>query len=287
MNICFLILFFSIVAVSASTSSNSSSSVQCLPQQHNEPHLISRLAFGSCNNPARVGMWSVMEKYQPNQLILLGDNMYADKKVRFGVFEAASEADLKYWYGLLDEDRNFRSLVDSMGGFESLIATWDDHDFGINDGDGNYPLRNVSKQLFLDFFRVPEDDRRREIGRLDGVYSAKTVRTSSSFSYKIILLDTRFNKDAYSVKGGDFLGSAQWKWLEEELADESVDLILLGSSIQMLPTGKVVEEAWARFPAARQRLLRLLLSSPVRDVLLLSGDIHTAEILKVIRSLSI
>ena len=229
----------------------------------------------------------MMEKYQPNQLILLGDNMYADKKVRFGVFEAASEADLKYWYGLLDEDRNFRSLVDSMGGFESLIATWDDHDFGINDGDGNYPLRNVSKQLFLDFFRVPEDDRRREIGRLDGVYSAKTFRTSSSFSYKIILFDTRFDKDAYSVKGGDFLGAVQWKWLEEELADESVDLILLGSSIQMLPTGKVVEEAWARFPVARQRLLRLLLSSPIRDVLLLSGDIHTAEILKVIRSLSI
>ena len=55
-----------------------------------------------------------------------------------------------------------------------------------------------------------------------------------------------------------------------------MDLILLGSSIQILPTHKLVEESWSAFPVARQRLLQLLASSAA-PVVLLSGDVHMAE----------
>lgn len=94
----------------------------------------------------------------------------------------------------------------------------------------------------------------------------------------MVLLDVRFNKDPYGQADGDFLGAAQWAWLAKELA-EPVDLLLLGSSIQVLPQGKVVEESWSRFPRARERLLRLLLAAPAPNLLLLSGDIHTGEVL--------
>ena len=107
-----------------------------------------------------------------------------------------------------------------------------------------------------------------------------SVLTAGNLTCKVVLLDTRFNKDPYTRLDGDFLGEEQWRWLETELADERPDLLLLGSSIQVLPEGKLVEESWSRFPASRERLLRLVLESPVANVLLLSGDIHTSEILK-------
>lgn len=38
------------------------------------------------------------------------------------------------------------------------------------------------------------------------------------------------------------------------------NLIILGSSIQILPEHKLVEESWSEFPAARTRLLKMVIS---------------------------
>ena len=32
-----------------------------------------------------------------------------------------------------------------------IMAVWDDHDYGIDDGAADFPLKDVSQQLFLDF----------------------------------------------------------------------------------------------------------------------------------------
>ena len=48
-----------------------------------------------------------------------------------------------------------------------VLATWDDHDYGENDAGSEYPLKETSKQIFLDFFGVAKDSPRRE---RDGVY---------------------------------------------------------------------------------------------------------------------
>ena len=123
---------------------------------------------------------------------------------------------------------------------------------------------------------MPADHPRR---RQRGVYISSVLATGN-LTCKVVLLDTRFHKDPYGAGDGDFLGEEQWRWLEAELADERPDLVLLGSSIQVLPEGKLVEESWSKFPAMRERLLRLVLESPVPNVLLLSGDVHTSEVLK-------
>ena len=38
------------------------------------------------------------------------------------------------------------------------LATWDDNDYGQNDGGAAYPMRRESQQVFLDFFQAPADD---------------------------------------------------------------------------------------------------------------------------------
>ena len=41
-----------------------------------------------------------------------------------------------------------------------LLATWDDHDYGVNDGGREYPQREASQRVFLDFFGDPADSER-------------------------------------------------------------------------------------------------------------------------------
>lgn len=43
-----------------------------------------------------------------------------------------------------------------------MIAIWDDHDYGINDGYKAYTYRVQSQQIFLDFFGEPDDSPRRK-----------------------------------------------------------------------------------------------------------------------------
>lgn len=43
----------------------------------------------------------------------------------------------------------------------SIIGTWDDHDFGLNDGDGRLTIKEESAVCFLDFMREPKESARR------------------------------------------------------------------------------------------------------------------------------
>lgn len=122
-----------------------------------------------------------------------------------------------------------------------------------------------------------------------GVFSSHTYtfpvhqdEAKSVFRYKVLLLDTRSNKDKPGTENGDFLGEQQWRWLQYELSEQElldVDLVLLGSGVQILPDDKLVEESWNEFPQQRERLLSQLSQlSLTKNVLMLSGDIHSAEI---------
>lgn len=160
--------------------------------------------------------------------------------------------------------------------------TFDDHDYGINNGDKHFIHRNASQQLFWDFQKVSKDSLRR---KQNGVYSSETIRLSPAFSYKVIMLDTRSNKDRKGIIYGDFLGKEQWDWLGKELSFDDVDqipnFVIIASSIQVLPNDKFIEETWSDFPLAREKLLRLIIEvQKVSKVILLSGDVHSAEFLQ-------
>lgn len=151
-----------------------------------------------------------------------------------------------------------------------------DHDFGINDGDRRYELRNASQALFLDFLDVPAASPRRHRA---GVYGSHDLAHPAGLgTVKVLLLDNRYARDPYRTPGGDFLGAEQWAWLEAELAASSADVHLLVSGLQVLPEHRPVGESWSRFPEARARLLDMLLRLRVRAPVLLSGDVHYGEL---------
>ena len=50
-----------------------------------------------------------------------------------------------------------------------IIATWDDHDYGMNDVGRHYEKKEQSKKIFLKFFNEPMNSERR---KHEGIYTS-------------------------------------------------------------------------------------------------------------------
>jgi len=226
---------------------------------------LTRIAFGSCNRQdLPQPLWAPILATAPQLWIWAGDNIYGDTR---------DTAVLRAKYDLQLRQPDYRALVARV----PVIGTWDDHDYGVNDGGKEYPVRAASQQLALDFLGVPADAPRR---RRPGMYEAYTYGPPGR-QVKVLLLDTRYFRDPLPPSGqtsdGDVLGEAQWRWLESELRGSEAAVHLIVSSIQVIPEDHRFEK-WANFPRSRERLLRLVRDTRVPGVVFLSGDRHIAEL---------
>lgn len=231
------------------------------------------LNFGSCNKQNEPQLlWDDIISNNPDLWIWLGDNIYGDT-------DNMDELREKYKQQLSNED--YLKLKRKV----KVVGTWDDHDFGINDGNKNYPFKEDSKQLFFDFLGEPEDSRLRDN---DGVYSSHMFDIGDGVFVKIILLDVRYNQDEIKrINGicqpnfrGDILGEKQWQWFEKELDKNDSSITIICSGLQIVPTDHK-DEKWANFPLSRQRIFNLLQKYKTQGVVFLSGDRHMAEISKI------
>ncbi|MFX7969089.1 alkaline phosphatase D family protein, partial [Acinetobacter baumannii] len=72
------------------------------------------------------------------------------------------------------------------------------------------------------------------------------------------------------------LGETQWAWLAERLA-EPADVRLLCSSVQLAAEG-TGWEGGSNFPLERQRLVDLIREKRAEGVVVISGDMHYADL---------
>ena len=241
----------------------------CASNVFAEPY---KILFGSCLKQDKpLNILDQIYREQPDAFIFLGDNVYGDT-------EAETMDALKQAYAVADKflDR------DSLG---EIHAIWDDHDYGRNDGGGDYPLKKQSEALFLDFWKVPTNDVRRQ---REGIYYA-TFHQIGDIKIQMIFLDTRYFRSKLKKsplkftkrftqymptqdKEATLLGDAQWLWLEQELS-KSADIRIIASSIQVLASNHGWEK-WSNFPAERKKLLMALKTRKGGDILLISGDRH-------------
>lgn len=233
---------------------------------------IDRMAFGSCNRQdAPQPLWKPILADHPDLWIWMGDNIYGDSPVM---------DTLRAKYARQNANPDYQLLKAST----PIIGVWDDHDYGINDGDKRFAQKKESRDLMFDFLGMPADalERRRE-----GGYSAHTYGTGDQ-QVKVILLDGRYFRDTlsrldrqYQVNlNGQMLGDAQWKWLEQELNTSTARVNFIVSGVQFLPTEHVYEK-WANFPKEREKLLDLIARSGAQTPILMSGDRHISEIMKL------
>ncbi|MEQ1829514.1 MAG: alkaline phosphatase D family protein [Pirellula sp.] len=242
--------------------------------------LPKRIAFGSCahqDKPQPV-LKRALEQ-APDIFIYLGDNIYGDSR-DMGV--------LREKYAKLASKPEFILLRKNI----ATLSIWDDHDYGENDAGKEYPFHRESRELFLDFWKVPKDSQRRTH---EGIYGSHMFRSNNQ-SLQIILLDTRsfrsplkrnpFIKSRNSEFKNDYqpdadptktiLGETQWKWLEEQLRAPA-DVRIIASSIQFAHEYNGYE-SWNNLPLEQQRMIETIRRTKASGVLFLSGDVHWAEI---------
>jgi alkaline phosphatase D len=241
-----------------------------------EGRALTRIAFGSCARQDKdQPIWDMVNAWHPDLFIFLGDNIYGDTE---------DMAVMRAKYDMLAAKPGFRTLRRQS----EVIATWDDHDYGVNDGGSEYPKKAESAALFLDFWGVPAGHERRSHPGIYGSY----MFGPEGRRVQVILPDNRTFRTpllGYSVepedKGGyvvnpdpdaTMLGQAQWDWLETELR-RPADLRILASSTQVLPDAPGYE-AWINYQADHQRLLDLIDFASVDNLVIISGDTHYAEL---------
>lgn len=232
---------------------------------------LQNIVFGSCLDTHEHPMLDRALTLPRDLFIFMGDNIYADK----GGIQMMKEK-----YALLKNSRFYRGLKD-----KPILATWDDHDFGLNDGGADCPIKREAQAEFWNWLDEPADSPRR---KQEGVYHAQTFGPAGKRA-QVIMLDTRYfrsplkkvTKDEAMLGGSavptddestTILGDAQWAWLENVM-QEPAELRIIVSSIQFAPEAHG-GECWANFPHEQRRLLVLLRG---HRALVLSGDRHWCE----------
>ena len=228
-----------------------------------------KIGLGSClDQDYPQPIWQAIEKEDLNYFIFLGDNVYGDTK--YGSLRKMKSA----------YDRQKKVLPDFLNDI-SIFSIWDDHDFGINDGGGDYRFKRQAQELYLNFWEITKDDDR---SNREGIYFSKNEIFFDK-KFKFIFLDTRFFRSKLKGKKSNYveniepnatiLGDAQWTWLENEL-ESGFDFLFIFSSIQIIPKDHRFEK-WSNFPNERAKLFELL-EQYIDKTILFSGDRHRAGI---------
>lgn len=231
------------------------------------------IAFGSCNkHTAKNHLWDDVLAAKPDVWIWGGDIIYADTDDTGKIAEMYEAQKSVPGYAQV------RSEI-------QVIGTWDDHDYGLNDGGAEFGAKEKSQEVFLDFMDVADNDPRRQ---REGVYTSYDYKRPEG-SVKILVLDTRYFRSPLTSseeKGrryqpgtygeGTVLGETQWAWLEEELKTSEADFNILVSSIQIL-SNQHGFETWGNFPHEVDKLEEIVVNSGAEGVIMLSGDRHISE----------
>lgn len=252
---------------------------------------IERIAFGSCAREDRdQEIWDEIVAVDPDIFLFIGDNVYVDiypDPENPGETTMAPPPDVSYFhsdYAMLAAKPGWRALNETC----PVLTTWDDHDFGVNDGGKEWRLKEESQEIYLDFYGVEDPERRSR----EGVYHAE-IHGTPGRRVQFIMLDTRYHRDpltqnpAGRPRGlgpyvpnpwgeGTMLGDAQWRWLAGELR-KPAEVRVIASSIQVV-ADEHGWETWGNMPHERRRLYDLIEATGAEGVVFVTGDRHLIEI---------
>ena len=247
---------------------------------------VTRIAFGSCNKQdGDQSHWTAIRAADPDLFVYLGDNVYGDVRT-----DDPAMPELRAAYAELARNEAFAGFRAGV----PVLPVWDDHDYGLNDAGGDFPLKAEAEALFEDAWALPPDDPRRA---REGVYHAQVFGPPGQ-RVQVVLLDTRYHRSALTqtdeagapgreryVPSADtaqtMLGARQLAWLRDALA-EPADLRVLVTSVQLIADGHGWE-GWHAMPLARGRLYAMLSDAQADGppILVVSGDRHRGGLYRV------
>jgi phosphodiesterase/alkaline phosphatase D-like protein len=230
-----------------------------------------RFAVASCMDDAfekeQKGMWTDLIDAKPQAIFLIGDNVYADRDGKLPL----SVADPKTLWIRYVETRALLEIY-RMHRLTPIFAVWDDHDYGINDGDRNHPYKKESLETFRAFF--PQEPLAGTVERGPGT-SSRLI----AFGQEFYFLDDRSFRSPVGTDPQTHWGKEQEEWLFRYLSHATHPAWLLNGD-QYFGGYHKFESYEGRHPKSFKDFLTRLRKVKVPFVLV-SGDRHLTELMEL------
>jgi alkaline phosphatase D len=241
------------------------------------------LAFGSCHyvNEAgyerfdstgkekgygtETGIFDAIVKRKPDAMLWLGDNVYLrdpDWSSRSGILKR---------YAHTRAHKHTRELFATIPSY----AVWDDHDYGPNDADRSYVLKDDALDVFKLFWPNPSYG----VGGKPGITSSFELA-----DVQVFLLDDRYYRSSNDRhdQPKSILGDHQVDWLIDALSSSRATFKIVAVGSQLLSDNKR-REGFERSPEERQKIIDLITRNNIPGEMFMSGDVHFAELSKLER----
>lgn len=201
---------------------------------------------------------------KPDFMLWLGDNVYHREA------DWLTEEAMRKRYRHTRACKELQPLLAATHHY----ATWDDHDYGPNDSDRSFRLKDASQRIFKDYW--------------PGVnYGLNGEGVCSRFEWgdcEFFMLDDRWWRapDKLPEAEREMLGKAQLQWLKDGLITSKAAFKFVVCGGQMFNPAMNFE-CFGKFLAEQRELADFLRASKIPGVVTLSGDRHAGELLKIER----
>ena len=249
---------------------------QALWQWRTDPPAFT-VALGSCayvNDPpydrpgdgygSNFQIFEAIRAQAPAAMLWLGDNTYLRE------VDWWSPAGIRYRYAHTRALPEMQALLASTANY----ATWDDHDYGPNDSDRSYPLKDAALETFKAYWGNPTYG----LADTPGVFGQFQWNDIDFF-----LLDDRYHRTPSRLRAGqrEILGERQLEWLLDALTASRAPFKIVAMGGQILNPLERYETYANVAPEERQRLIDGLVERGIEGVVFLSGDPHSTGLFRV------
>ena len=205
-------------------------------------------------------LFDLMAEKKPDFFVHLGDTVYADRPRR------QFRATIDHYRAKHREIRGDSHLQQFLAAVPTF-AIWDDHEVE-NDFIGGNPAIPLGRKVFREFWPI-----RNESGEDPTILYRRFKWTPAC---EFFVLDTRQYRDQGERGPGigkTLLGARQLTWLKAGLKASSAKFKFICSSVPFHQNGI---DKWGGFKAERQDLVDFVRRHGIRNVVILSADLHAA-----------
>lgn len=244
---------------------------------------VLRIAFGSCSQDSRrpfVPVYEAMAFERPDIAIFVGDNTYfivgeGNWSTSGAIGDWTSRDAMLSRHLRTRTNPYLQNLLRSVPSY----GIWDDHDFGPNNSDREFANKDIALDVFKSVWANP------------GYGTENTKGIFSKFRRgpaDIFLMDDRYHKyvknDAHpsvTPKNAVIWGDEQLAWLCDELKRSRAPFKVIANGTQLISKDGRGEGHFNEAPEEIARLLEFLQKNKIGGVIILSGDRHITEVLRL------
>ncbi|MBX7240728.1 MAG: alkaline phosphatase family protein [Bacteroidia bacterium] len=212
------------------------------------------------NSASGYRIYNSIANQKPDYMVWLGDNIYL-RNGEWNSFEGVC-----YRYTHTRSLPELQKLLRSGHHF----STWDDHDYGLNNGN----TYSRSKDFALDGFNLFWANPETHPAETKGIYYNYKIGDAEFF-----MTDDRYFRSPDTLQDGEnkaFLGKEQLQWLVNSLKKSNASFKIIAIGTQYLnPNPEPRKEGyWKDYNTEATYLINEIQKEKIEGVLFLTGDVH-------------